>query len=184
MKHYIKKILATIGLYHPALGVKISSEAKACIILKNKTTNIKIFVETGTETGWMIDRVGDQFEKVCSIELDGTLHQKAIEHFQGKEYIKLLHGDSAVEIKKVLSELDEPALFWLDAHMSGAINATNSPIMNELDAIFAHFIKNHIILIDDARHFDRQTILLIRKLAKINGYRFMIKDGIFRLYGE
>ena len=184
MKHYIKKIFAWIGFLHPSLGIKISQEAKAVIVLEYKTPRLKTFIETGTHEGWMIDRVGDQFEKVYSIELDETLYQRARERFQKKGHIKLLHGDSAMKIKEVLAELNEPTLFWLDAHGSGAITAANAPILDELEAIFAHPVREHLILIDDARHFDRKTIKMIKKMAKFHGYTFHIEDGIFRLHGN
>lgn len=182
LKYFIKKILAAVDLFHPSLGIKISPEAKAIIILEYKTPEIKVFVETGTYKGWMIDKMKNYFETIYSIELDTSLYDQALKRFGGRDKIELLHGDSAVEIKKILEKLDEPALFWLDAHGSGAITSDNAPIIYELKAIFAHPVRNHVVLIDDARHFDLSTITLIKKLAKINHYKFIIKDGIFRLY--
>lgn len=184
IKFLIKKLLASIGLFHPSLGIKISPEAKATIILEHKTPKLRVFVETGTHKGWMIEKMIDHFEKIYSIELDPSLYNQALERFKGQNKIELLYGNSAMEIKKILAKLDEPALFWLDAHDSGAITSSNAPIVDELKAIFTHPIKNHFILIDDARHFDLSTISLIKKLTKANGYKFVIKDGIFRLYGE
>lgn len=181
IKKLIKKILARVGLLHPALGIKISPEAKSAILLKAKTLDIKIFVETGTEHGWMIEKIGHKFEQVYSIEQDDQLFAQAQKLFQDKPQIKLLHGDSAIEIKKVLGELHRPALFWLDAHASGDITAVNAPIIKELEAIFTHSIKGHVILIDDARHFSRKTIRMIKKIAKAYYYTFKIEDGIFRL---
>ncbi len=184
MKRFIKKLLARVGFLHPALGIKISPERKAAIILEHKTPYLKIFAETGTHEGWMIDRVEDRFEKVYSIELDEGLYRRALKRFQGRGHIQLLHGDSAFEIKKVLTEINEPALFWLDAHGSGAITATSTPILNELKAIFTHSVKGHSILIDDARHFDRKTIRMVNKMAKSHNYTFAIEDGIFILHGR
>ena len=184
MKRFIKKLLARVGLLHPALGIKINPEQKAAIILEHKTPYLKIFAETGTHEGWMINRVGNRFEKVYSIELDEGLYRRALKRFQGRGHIQLLHGDSALEIKKVLAEINEPALFWLDAHGSGAIAAANAPIINELEEIFAHSVKGHCILIDDARHFDRKTIRMINRMTKSHNYTFAIEHGIFRLHGR
>jgi hypothetical protein len=52
--------------------------------------------------------------------------------------------------------LEHPAIFWLDAHYSGGNTAQgfeNTPIMSELEYVFKHNIKGHIILIDDAGDF-------------------------------
>jgi len=115
-KHFVKKILAMVGLFHPSLGVKISGRSKADIIVEHKTPELKVFIETGTFKGDMIGMVGSHFDMVYSIELDNGLYKKARERFFEKENVKLFVGDSAVELKKILVKLNEPALFWLDAH--------------------------------------------------------------------
>jgi hypothetical protein len=68
----------------------------------------------------------------------------------------VLQGYSGNVIDRVMKEVSEPVLFWLDAHYSGGITTRgelNSPILAEPDIILAHPIKNHVILIDDARDF-------------------------------
>ena len=187
VKNAVKKVLAFFGLYHPSLGIKIHPPKKASVILEYKTPALRIFVETGTEFGTMINMIGDKFEKVYSIELNTELFEKAKELYKGNEKIQLLHGDSANEIKKVLTELQEPAIFWLDAHGPGDMSFDNSshcPAEKELEAIFGHAIKRHVILIDDARKFDLKSIARIKSLAKANGYACTIKDGLFRLFPE
>lgn len=180
LKYYVKKALVWLGLYHPALGIKISPQNKSLILLEYKTF-FEIFVETGTHEGDMVERMKNYFRKIYSIELDEKLYQKAKDRFK-EDYIEIIHGDSAVELKKLLSKIHKPILFWLDAHWGGAITSGNSPIKKELEAIFGHSIKKHVILIDDARHFDLPTIREIKKLAKLNNYSFEIEYGLFRLY--
>jgi len=54
----------------------------------------------------------------------------------------------------LLKEIDEPATFWLDGHHSAgdtAFGDYRAPLIQELDAIKNHPIKNHTILIDDMR---------------------------------
>ncbi len=78
--------------------------------------------------------------------------------------------------------IQKPALFWLDAHECQIrLNSQNTPIMQELGSIFQHKIKNHIILIDDARLFDLPTIRKIKKMARRSGYSTEIRDGLFRI---
>lgn len=181
IKNLAKKILTSIGLVHSSMGIKISPEQKAAILLGSKTQDIKIFVETGTHEGWMIDKIGSRFEQIYSIELDDRLFDLANKRFQDRPNVHLLHGDSAILIKKVLDGLHDRALFWLDAHASGAITAVNAPVVKELEAIFAHEVKEHLIFIDDARHFDRETIREIKKITEAHKYIFKIQNGLFEL---
>jgi hypothetical protein len=116
----------------------------------------RVLIETGTFHGDMIDAVRDSFARVVSIELGDDWHARAVKRFAGDPRITLLHGDSGERLRDVLATLDEPALFWLDAHYSGAVTArgvVDSPIVQELAAIRAHRVKGHIILIDDMRDF-------------------------------
>lgn len=116
----------------------------------------RVFVETGTFAGDMIDAVRDRFERIASIELDAGWHGRAVQRFRAHPHITLLQGNSGVRLKEVLDSLAEPALFWLDAHYSGpatARGAVDSPIVRELAAIRAHPVERHVVLIDDMRCF-------------------------------
>jgi len=117
----------------------------------------RVFVETGTFAGGMIDAVARRFDRVFSIELDPGWHARAVERFQSQPHVTLLQGDSGERLPDVLRQIDEPALFWLDAHYSGPITAKgtiDSPIVKELEAIRAHRARGHVVLIDDMRYFD------------------------------
>lgn len=116
----------------------------------------RVFVETGTFAGEMIDAVRSRFDRVVSIELDAGWHARAVERFRADPRIALLQGDSGVRLQEVLNALTEPALFWLDAHYSGPITArgaVDSPIVRELVAIRANRVAGHVVLIDDMRDF-------------------------------
>lgn len=184
IKTLIKRALAALGLYHPSLGVKIHSPEKAAMLLAHKTPAISTFVETGTLYGDMIERLASHFKQVYSIELDPELHARAEARFKEKENIQVIQGDSAEKMAEVLERLHEPALFWLDAHAPGAITLFGpdaAPTGKELEAILAHPTKGHVILIDDARHFDLRSIARVKELARAGGYRFTIKEGLFVL---
>jgi hypothetical protein len=117
---------------------------------------LRVFVETGTFAGDMIDAVRPHFARIISIELDPGWHARAVERFQSDRHVSLLQGDSGVRLREVLASLTEPALFWLDAHYSGPITArgvVDSPIAQELAALRAHPVKGHVVLIDDMRDF-------------------------------
>lgn len=116
---------------------------------------LNTFVETGTLFGDMIEAIRPHFGKIYSIELSAYYHKIASARFVGDCKITIIRGNSGEKIKDVLAELDDPALFWLDAHYSGgttARGATDTPIMQELEAILDHPVP-HVILVDDARCF-------------------------------
>jgi hypothetical protein len=122
---------------------------------------LRTFVETGTFRGDTIAGVASYFEKCFTIELSPELHALAAARLANEPNAKCLHGDSASVLPSVLDEIDEPALFWLDAHASGGETADSGrdPILQELAAIYSHPIKRHVILIDDARGHDVDLIL-------------------------
>ena len=80
--------------------------------------------------------------------------KKQQEYFNGK--LTLVNGDSVEVLKQLLSTIDEPVCFWLDAHAGAqryARGKEDVPLLSELEAIKNHHIKNHIIGIDDAHLF-------------------------------
>jgi hypothetical protein len=158
-----------------------------------KKTGYNILVETGTYKGDMILAQLDSFEKIYSIELSRALFEGAKKRFQKNQKVVLLQGNSGEVITKVLKELEEPAIFWLDGHYSGGITATtekHSPINEELEALIANNDFQHIILIDDARIFNGEhgypTIEEISELTDkyFPGYHFSVDEDIIRLIPE
>jgi hypothetical protein len=117
---------------------------------------LRTLIETGTFAGGTIDALEGRFDRIVSIELSPDWHARAVARFASLRHVTLVHGDSATRLPEVLQTLREPALFWLDAHYSGPITARgaiDSPIVRELEAIRAHGISGHVILIDDMRDF-------------------------------
>ena len=67
------------------------------------------------------------------------------------------HGDSRRELNDILAKLNEPVIFWLDAHWCGGARDDQKPeeecpLREELLAVRAFDGKSYI-LIDDARLF-------------------------------
>jgi hypothetical protein len=113
---------------------------------------LKTFVETGTYLGDTVAGVLDQFDACITIELSQHLHDRARARFAATPRVTCLHGDSGALLARVVSSLDGPALFWLDAHDSGGNTASAGydPIAKELLAIYADRDRRHVVLIDDA----------------------------------
>ena len=116
--------------------------------------HLKIFVETGTYRGDMVEALKPLFHKIYSIELGGDLFEKARRRFKRDAHVELIHGDSGKELGRIMERLTEPALFWLDGHYSAGDTARgekDTPIYEELDQILRAPDLGHVIVIDDAR---------------------------------
>ena len=121
-----------------------------------KKYNVKNLVETGTLHGEMIEAQKRDFEKVYSIELDTTLYNEARNRFKYDRHVHLVNGDSGAKIFEIIHDFNEQTIFWLDGHYSGSYTAKGAeecPILGEIDGVFSGKLKNHILLIDDARCF-------------------------------
>lgn len=135
--------------------------------------SIKTFIETGTYLGNMIDDVKTIFKKIYTIELDKNLYKRARNKFSKNPHVSIIFGNSATALPHILSQINKPALFWLDAHYSRGITARaekETPIIEEISAILNHPIKKHIILIDDADCFigknDYPTLKYLKNFIK------------------
>lgn len=153
--------------------------------------SIRTLVETGTYLGDMIDATKGEFNRIFSIELDKNLYERAKKKFSKFRHISIIQGDSGEVLPKILDDITQPCLFWLDGHYSGGITAKGdsvTPIMLELKYIFGHPSDRHIILIDDARLFIGKdgypTLEEVRKfVAEIRpGWSFEVKDDIIRIH--
>ncbi len=113
------------------------------------------FVETGTFFGAMTDAIARMDVFVDTIELDFDLARRARDQFASRKNIRVHQGDSSIVLPKIVSDMHEPAVFWLDAHYSGGITAkgdVDTPISSELEVLLSYRYR-HVILIDDARCF-------------------------------
>jgi hypothetical protein len=128
-----------------------------CVRQYGRRFNLSVLVETGTYRGEMVRALRSAFREIYTIELGQTLYAEAQRVFAPFPHIHVLQGDSTQVLRDVLSRIEEPCLFWLDAHYSGkgtALADCETPVWGELDCILGHAVKSHVILIDDARCFD------------------------------
>ena len=116
----------------------------------------RILVETGTFRGAMMAAQRKHFRDLYTIEIDPALHAAAVRLFRRAPNVHLVLGDSAEALPRVLSRIDERCVFWLDGHYPGGVTgrgALDSPIARELSHIWDHRVRDHVIIIDDARDF-------------------------------
>ncbi len=132
-----------------------------CIRTIAKQSNIKVFVETGTYMGDTISALKSNFTHLYSIELAKSYYEAAVHRFRQDSNISIVYGDSGVELSKILAQLNQPAIFWLDGHYSGgdtARAAEDSPLRKEISAILNwKYGPESIVLVDDAHLFTGQN---------------------------
>lgn len=141
--------------------------------------HLKVLVETGTYFGDMVEAMKKIFDYIYSIELSKELYERAKERFKGISHIMLIHGDSAKELKKIINEIDCPAIFWLDGHYSGGVTAKgekDTPIYEELYHILNAQDRGHVIIIDDARCFGKDPAY--PTIDKLKGFIFSIRNNV------
>lgn len=126
--------------------------------------NCNVFIETGTYKGNTAIWAHRFFLKVYTIEFDKQRYEKTrikISNMIDTSNIRMFQGNSKDVLPDVLAKINEPVIFWLDAHGLGKLEETTTiedeiPLMQELSVIFDWQQRTNqecVILIDDARLF-------------------------------
>lgn len=157
-----------------------------------KQFGIRTFIETGTYKGKMVYAVLPFVEKIYSVELDPVHFFRAQKRFAGYSNVHIIQGQSGEILPEIISKINEPCLFWLDAHYSGGSTARgpqDSPIIQEMGCIIKHPLANkHVILIDDARCFAGKDgypdMAEFRRyvLDSCKGFHFDVENDIIRIH--
>lgn len=163
-----------------------------------KGGQIQEFLETGTHTNYSEIHTIEISEELCQIasarmalyehhnldisKFDRNTDEQDVSFKNSKTFfdnlITIHHGDSKVLLKRVLSQINEPAVIWLDAHPGKRhYSGKDVPLLEELNIIQQNSSK-HIIFIDDVDKFgvkqeycdwtDIQYQMIIDKLLQIN----------------
>jgi hypothetical protein len=146
------------------------------------------FVETGTHTADTARELNERFERYVTIEIMHSFASQAALEFSGRPNVEVIHGDSAVELPKVVETLTGPTVFWLDAHWAGPGTGGKSedgmivPVETEFSSV-AQTKHPHVIAIDDIRCFDGvtggyPTVEAVRDLAHRLGYWVTVVDDM------
>jgi hypothetical protein len=206
IKNQIKNILIRSGLWYPLNLLRSTPEIiswlrsgcsgvaphpiKMMVVGSYlKKFSIEDFVETGTYLGDTLCYIAKYGVRCTSIELSPALYQAACTRFRSYKNVRLMQGDSGQRLPELINEINKPVLFWLDGHYSSGITAsadTHTPVRIELEAILSHPIKQHVILIDDARCFDGTNSYpklddLLQSIEQDGSYRAEVSTDIIRL---
>ena len=156
-----------------------------------KQFSLNTLIETGTCGGDMLYATRKTFKKIHSIELSKILYKYAKKRLAKYKHISLYQGNSSEVLPKLLTNIRQHCLFWLDAHYSGGNSAKGellTPIMLELNTIFRNSPFNHVLLIDDAKLFvgknDYPTLKELNDyiLSLCNDFILTVKYDIIRIH--
>lgn len=151
---------------------------------------LNTLIETGTYYGDMVEAMKNYFDRIYSLELSEDLYKKSKKRFSKTGNVKIIYGDSGIELRKLLDTIEDPTLFWLDAHYSSGVTAkgdNDTPIYKELTYIFNSSLKKYVIIIDDARCFGEDpsypSIEELKNFIKANkpSFNIEIKDDSIRV---
>ena len=137
---------------------------------------LRTLIETGTRRGDTLAALYGKFDALHSIELLPDVYEAAHQRFRASPKIHLYLGDSAVLLAQLIAELRQPALFWIDAHSPPGQprpGETVTPILIELEHIFAAPFLGHVIIVDDAH-------LFMPDVCEQNGYP-VLSDVLARI---
>ena len=150
----------------------------------------KIVIETGTYHGKAVKFFLDHgASEVRSVEGDKGMYGSCVEMFSGDERVRLWNGFSSELLWEMIADIEEEAVFFLDAHPSGVGTfghdeaesgesrfGQEEVLLAELQEIARHPINTHTIIIDD-QHTHTSGVeamnVLKKRLLEINPqYKF------------
>jgi hypothetical protein len=117
---------------------------------------LKTFVESGTYLGETVAFMRSYCPRVYSVEFQVHLAKAAQERFAHDPSIRIFQGDGSAWIPRIVAELKEPALFWLDGHFAAGTARDGElacPTVQEISSVLADTRYPHLLLVDDAREF-------------------------------
>jgi hypothetical protein len=124
-----------------------------------RRNHLRVFVESGTYLGETVAFMRRYCSWVYSVEFQPHLARAAQSRFADDLRIRIVEGNSADWLPRIIAELKEPALFWLDGHFAVGTARNGEiacPTMQELAAVLGDARFSHIVLVDDAREFRGQ----------------------------
>jgi len=148
--------------------------------------NAKCFIETGSYMGDTIRHMKNRFDKLYSLELADFFAAPLIKEFKNHSNVEIIVGDSAKTLPKIIGLLNQPTLFWLDAHFSGGDTEGGSfvPTTSEIITISGNMKASHIIAIDDMINFNGEngypTVKELEGQLTSLGYRTTVFSNIMQ----
>ena len=137
------------------MGIKSIEKIRRIKLFFRDLCNVQAFVETGTYKADTSLWASSNFDQVYSIELSPDLYRQTSLKYRNYANINFLNGNSSEILPKIMAEISQPSIFWLDGHWSGdgtAGEENECPLLQEIEAI-NNFGYEKYIFIDNARLF-------------------------------
>lgn len=119
--------------------------------------DLTTLVETGTFEGESTLYAAERFRRVVTIDISREYHEVAYMRCAQHQNVEFHIGDTRAVLVAVVASLQQPALFWLDAHAAPGLFGVSDdwPVLEELEIINRWSLPSlkHFILIDDAHCF-------------------------------
>lgn len=160
---------------------------------------IKNFVETGTYKADSTIIAASLYDNIHTIEIYEPLYKESIERVKNLNIknIKFYLGDSLHHLEKIVPNILDGAIFFIDAHISGSDSGWNGsirvPLIEELDIILSHPIGPSVFILDDLRlwksikawdwaHITNEFIIEKFKTKNIKLSSYYEKDDRFYIF--
>lgn len=157
----------------------------------------KVFVETGTYKGHTSRMASKYFNTVHTIEIFEPLYNEAKEWGAKDGITNIVYhlGDTMKLLPGIVKNVNEPAFYFIDAHISGSDSSWNGvktvPLMDELKAVLENTTHSFVVCFDDLRLFNLppdwsgihcQSILDFIKSYKRNPIDNYVENDRFFVY--
>jgi len=119
----------------------------------------RVYIETGTYNGDNLSRRLNSYDKLYSIEINPEFQANNIQKYESIDKVNLFVGDSATILPRLLNDISEPCVIYLDAHYSGkkfSFEIPPMPLIHEIESI-SEFKFNSITVIDDIRLLGKKS---------------------------
>jgi hypothetical protein len=119
-----------------------------------------VLVESGTYLGGTVQFMLPFAERIISVEIEPALHEAARRRFAAAPNVDLRLGDGAELIPRIVSELDQAPLLWLDGHFTGGVNTRPGAAIEPAPMILERLgtcPPGTTIVVDDLRLFGRDN---------------------------
>ena len=131
---------------------------------------IRTFIETGTHKGGAIEQMlGHPFDELHTVEIDIALCEENEDLFKDEDKVFCYRGDSLAFLKEVLPKVGPGAFIYLDAHLPGAYDGSNSmnsypnethrPMLEEFAIIKEYAVMPYVVYTDDVDHYVERQVL-------------------------
>jgi hypothetical protein len=120
-----------------------------------------IFVESGTYRGDTVAFFVPHARRIVSVEIEPSLHAAAARRFASQPHVEILLGDAMELIPRIVEDLQNGCLLWLDGHFSGRNTGRGEiaePVIHILAKLGGIAAEGPVtIVIDDLRLFSREA---------------------------